>query len=201
MLDDVLESTVKYYDNLNNSEFVTVLHSKVIIANDDANMEVFAGNALKDFVTQSVMPKLNAAITFTSVLTQRIRPLPRTAGYYLSGLGALGGVAGDMLPPQCALVIRKLTTFAGRQYRGRVFQPGFSEGDQNHGLWAGGGNAQFCSDAWGAFLTTPILSGGGSELVWIVCDRYGLEPTSPIVSHRYDPIVRTQRRRVRNVGS
>jgi hypothetical protein len=56
-------------------------------------------------------------------------------GNFSAGLVGTGG-AGDILPPQCALVTTISTGIAGRRRRGRLYGFGLTETAQAGGTWA-----------------------------------------------------------------
>lgn len=63
----------------------------------------------------------------------------RTPGLQMAGVvtGTLvGGVSGDSLPPQCALVWTMATGYAGRRRRGRSYVFGLPESAQIGGSWS-----------------------------------------------------------------
>lgn len=197
---DVMEVSIKYDDLTNASVYVNVLHLRcsAFTGFDEDESQIATDVAL--FVRTTLMLRLNANIVLNSVVAQIINPLPRSAGATASGLSTAGSIAGDMLPPQCALIIRKRTAYAGRKFRGRIYQCGLSESDQAAGTWAGG-NADNVRVAWISELTTPKVTTGGNEWNYVVCNRRGDAPQYQITSATRDPRVRTQRRRVRGVGS
>jgi hypothetical protein len=119
----------------------------------------------------------------------------------VGGGGVVGSIVGDMLPPQCAAIFKKITGFAGRKYRGRIFQPGFSESDQNRGTWGAGSNPFLLYGLYSTFLVTTIVDTDDSEYVWVVCNKAGTSPVTQITDVRFDSTVRTQRRRVQGVGT
>lgn len=89
----------------------------------------------------------------------------RTPGLQMAGLftGTLGGSmsAGDVLPPQCALVWTVLTGYAGRRRRGRSYTFGWPESAQAGGVW-----------------TNAVITASKASLTTLV-GLYGVSGTDP----------------------
>lgn len=58
-------------------------------------------------------------------------------GNFSAGFNGSGG-AGELLPPQCAMVVTLGTGIAGRRRRGRLYGFGFGETSQSNGTWGSG---------------------------------------------------------------
>lgn len=131
-----------------------------------------------------------------------------------------GQLAGDGLPPQCALVTTIRTAKIGRRRRGRFFAGGFTETDQNNGVW-GSTILTPVDAAWLAFFNTYTVAAptGGNRLgIWSFRTASGCvaNPTGkghtrvdspapeqafePATTYTLRPTVYTQRRRVTGVG-
>lgn len=85
------------------------------------------GTAIKSGLTSSGLgAALGTAITLANVGLRDIRT-GNAAEFLDSGAAVAGTAAGDLLPPQVALVVTLRTAQAGRSFRGRVYLPGFGE--------------------------------------------------------------------------
>lgn len=119
-----------------------------------------------------------------------------------------GGVAGDVLPPQCAAVISLRTGQKGRRRRGRFYVPGLVETYQQDGRLIG---AQLTSLQALAQGIINFYGDTGSETDYRACvwSPQNLEATPPrpgdlatiLRTAQVDTVVRTQRRRSLGVGS
>lgn len=132
-----------------------------------------------------------------------------------------GGSSGDVLPPQCAMVVTLNTGVTGRRYRGRIY--GFSqlELNQDDGIWIGT-HITAITTAWTNFMlavgpggTNPNLQLGiWSERIATGCVPNPTPPPAHIHVDAGDPaaaftnvtaftvrsVVYNQRRRTRGVG-
>lgn len=142
--------------------------------------------------TGGPMPLLNAAAVLTEV-----RVLKALSGGLFEGGLATGSVAGgDVLAgmtPQVAYLVHKVTAYAGRQNRGRLFVPGVSE--------------QWCDDAgniptsrlatmqsaFDQFLTTTGTTTGPLTVLHNDPSTF----LSDVLSLKVSAKVATQRRRLR----
>ncbi len=196
---DTYELVINYLNNYNKERFATVLHLYQNSAGDSlATMQEFTLD-LKNRLVADLMPSLNVDMVLTSVRMSKIYPVPRSAPYELVMIPVPGGNNAEALPPQCAMLVKKRTAFAGRKFRGRLYQPGMSENDQASGKWAG----QRYDDVfnfWTQELTQIWATATGGELMYVVTNKTGF-PTYQIVQGVQDTIVRTQRRRVQGVGT
>jgi len=124
-----------------------------------------------------------------------------TIGYdYIFPAPVGGGVAGDMLPPQDAMVVTLQTGKVGRSYRGRLYLPGLPETSQVGGLFVTGLTADV-QDAIEKVRYMAYLGAlGAFDFLQCVWSKKLSEAT---VVSQYTPkgVVRTQRRRSRLVGS
>lgn len=118
---DIYQVTVKAL--LHGQTILNVLH----YLREDAG----AGNGSEDLVTQfranveaSWRDCCSNELVITGYLGQRIRPVPITSAYEVSGLALAGTVVQNSLPTSVAAVITKRTANAGRSYRGRMFMAG-----------------------------------------------------------------------------
>lgn len=122
----------------------------------------------------------------------------------------VGDVAQDALPPASAAVIRRITGFLGRKYRGRLFMPAVPVGWVSEGrITDAGGIAIYGSlaNAMKAVIDSPN-AGAPTFTPVIAAYEYTpplVHPTSVrstvITGCTLDKIVRSQRRREIGVGA
>jgi len=131
-----------------------------------------------------------------------------------------GGLSGDLLPQQCAMVTTLRTNTVGRRYRGRYYAGGWGEVSNFSGLWDTS-HTSAVQTAWNAFFTTyvtnaatsgwqvgvwsyriasgcAVLTPGGSHTR--LEDANPDEAFTPVSAFVVRPQVFTQRRRVIGVG-
>ena len=111
-----------------------------------------------------------------------------------SGTAAVGTLATvpNRLPIQCCAVASLRTDHIGRSFRGRSFlPPGWSEGDQDNGVWATGSAYLIRAQAFlDAIPVEPDLVFGASDTVchWTVYSRTrrarGLDPYATDVTSK-----------------
>lgn len=198
---DILETTLEWQNVDRGDRYNNVFHWYVNIEATDGDNEFSATEAINSKIVDTILPLLNVKCRFRTTLTQRVYPLPRTAGsLHDNGLGTIGAIAGDALPPSCSLVIRKRTNFAGRRYRGRLFCPMLSESDQVNGIWAGA-NYLALAAAWDNLLAVNLSGALDLECIPVIFPKGGSSASAKIVtSSSSDPVVRSQRRREVGVG-
>lgn len=195
---DVYEAVINWTNLSNAQNYATVLHYQTTAEADPLVVESDLAQHING-QAGLCLPFMSSDVRFSFAIAQRIFPAPRTAGTVRSGAAGPGARATDSLPPQCCMVIRKRTGFAGRKFRGRLYMPGLSEDDQNNGTFSGARWAGLAS-LWDAELTTVFTSGGGNSYKAVICDRTGGLRVNAITTTQSTEIVRTQRRRVRGVG-
>lgn len=116
-----------------------------------------------------------------------------TGATVISTNTAVGGLTGDMLPPNCAMLVQKKTLSGGRRNRGRFYLPGVRASDVS---LSGNISPSQLSDAQEVLDT--FLAGLETEAVPMVVlhDTGALAPT--VVSQLIaQSLIATQRRRIR----
>jgi len=98
---------------------------------------------------------------FDYVTIQRIDPLPLGVSTFSTNAAVQGTVADDILPNQVCGAITLTTAFAGQGFRGRVYVPYPTEGDNTDGEPTGAYVASLA--ALTALFTTPIVAGGAGD--------------------------------------
>jgi hypothetical protein len=108
-----------------------------------------------------------------------------------------GSETGDLLPPQCAALIKTLTALAGRKYRGRHYFPFAGEdGNDVTGVPTAAHLANM--GVWGAALiSAQVVTVGGSTAVLLPVILHKTQPSSStdIETFVIDQGWGTQRRR------
>lgn len=77
----------------------------------------------------TILPGLANAVTLASASAYSLDSASAPIGTYVPEVPVVGGIAGDPLPPQAAVVVTLRTANRGRSGRGRIYISGFSEGD------------------------------------------------------------------------
>jgi hypothetical protein len=106
-----------------------------------------------------------------------------------------GAVTATVVPPNVALLVRKITDLGGRAGRGRLYLPGLDEDEVNGQGTISGGLASTAQGVFNALATALI----GADLFPVVLHGEGSPITTPtpITSLSVDSTVATQRRRLR----
>lgn len=118
-----------------------------------------------------------------------------TGGEAVVSAGVVGAVAGDSLPPNTAVLSRKVTALGGRAHNGRLFVPGASESQT-----AGAGQLSDAAlTAWG-----DALDGLFDDLATADLPMYLLhhDSTTPdeLLGLSTQRLMATQKRRLRRAG-
>lgn len=122
-----------------------------------------------------------------------------------SSQSAAGGYGGAPLPQNCALLVKKRTGLAGREGRGRIYQPGIPENQVDA---VGALDSTALADgtaAWSGYLSALSAAAGGAisgppvPMVLLHTDpQAGVTPgPTPVTSLVVDSRIATQRRRLR----
>jgi hypothetical protein len=128
----------------------------------------------------------------------------------------------DLLPPQCALVTTLISGYGGRRRRGRWYAFGFSEDDENAGIWGstltgpittnlttfinkyktpGGTSPTWKVGIWSERTASGCIPGPGGKGHVKVDDPHPELAWTDINNFTLRPTVYTQRRRVVGVGT
>lgn len=109
-----------------------------------------------------------------------------------------GTAAGGQTPPQnCAMLVKKKTALAGRRNQGRLYMPPshLGEGQVNSAGVLDTAVVTSWQGRWNAFFADS-QAGGNYELV-LLHSLPGLGDVIPLTSFVVDPVLATQRRRLR----
>jgi len=172
-------------------------------------------NAILDFwghVSASWVAAVCDSFIVQNIVARRV-DLYAAPSYFKTGADLVaagnaiqGTAAGDSLPPQDAVCLKKLTVSGGKRGRGRWYLSGIAEGDQDAGQLTGPAGAAFLAlaadleDTFVGAATTSTLS--PYHVYWREFPPPLLSPVegSPILQVLPDSIVRSQRRRQVGVG-
>jgi len=105
---------------------------------------------------------LNAADRYEGLTLQRIWPVPVLERVVSLDEAGVGDSSGEYLPNQCSGIVTLTTGIAGRRYRGRLYLPFWSEGDNTTGGIPGAG-ALALMNALGAYFTNIVTFGAGGD--------------------------------------
>jgi hypothetical protein len=109
----------------------------------------------------------------------------------------VGGGSGTATPPQVAVLVKKSTGLAGRQFRGRFYVPAPAASNVlETGALAGGVQAQY--DTAFTNINTALIAGGEKMFILHRTPKVGSAPApTQVVDLVTDPFVATQRDRNR----
>lgn len=114
---------------------------------------------------------------------------------------APGRDTSSPLPQNCALLVRKRTNLAGREGRGRMYVPGFSEGNTTATGGIPSANLTATQTRYNTFfsnLSEPPDAGAVNMVILHTWPQLGALPApTPVTSLVVDAVVATQRRRLR----
>lgn len=136
------------------------------------------------------LPQQITDISLASVL---VKKGPNTTGQSaevfpgLQGPNALQGT-----PPQVAILVKKVTALGGREGRGRMYIPGYSEGDVTTAGEITGADLTSLQASADTFLSDAIAA----DIQPVLLHNSATAPTE-ILSFQVDSRVGTQRRRLR----
>lgn len=123
---------------------------------------------------------------------------PQTATY-TTGFPIAGLVSADLLPYQCACVVKVGTAYAGRSYRGRMYLPGLSESAANPGSIFSPTVVNAYQTCYEDLLAALGSGGSNADYTWVVYSKK-LSASIPVTSVAVRNVVRNQRRRMPDYG-
>lgn len=175
-----------------NEEMVTTFGVHDLSTNDPAV-------TAEDVYTQatdasSITPAVNLLTnwTFNGVSCYLQDDLGQVVGHANHPISG-GTGATSSLPQNCCTLIKKLTASAGRRNQGRFYCPPFNLGEadvtQSGAILSA--RAAVIQGDWDAFYDRLVTS----ELAPVLFHSTG--PSTPITSFSLDPVIATQRRRLR----
>jgi len=138
--------------------------------------------------------------------TRANRVFPSIGVPYATGTGAgLGGVVGESLPADVAAVITKRTDQPGAKFRGRLFQGGITESQNENGQLPFLAAQQFVN-LWNDVFNSADPDGIGNLWIPVVFSRKAVADGDPVVSAgitriQIDRILRNMRPRSTKVAT
>lgn len=195
---DVYEAV--FLQRLHGQEIRNVFHYQLLAIAGGANSpDTDAANSLSVGMESFWnIWRLNASVELTcyGIITQRVRPLPRTAGWVRVPATQAAQVTGESLPSSVAVVIRKRTLYAGRAYRGRTYFAGIPvQQEANSSMSAAAVTAWNTVVLEIAKVITPAAVNGFTFTWTPVLYAKKTALTNQIQSCSQDTILRNQRRR------
>lgn len=141
-------------------------------------------------VTAAMWVSQPASCKITEVVITKLDGTSASQTFTPAAVAKWAGGSGSTSPiPQAAAIVKFVTAKRGRSYRGRVFLPFIGENAQDTGT-IGSDLVAEGQTAWGAFLSALT-----DEAVVPVIASYLHATAEPILTHRYEPMTATQRRR------
>lgn len=165
-VDDVIE--VRIFCEALNQTAINTLHYRVTALGIGGATDASLADPLSDLVASAFQTIMSPGADYNGIRLQVIKPTPK-APYQVSVSSAGPGTnTGDMMSPQVAGLLTKLTAKAGSRYRGLVYIPFMSEADNGpSGDITSGGLAKM--NAFGLALLSPLTVAVGP-------DNVGLQP-------------------------
>jgi hypothetical protein len=138
----------------------------------------------------------SSAVTLTRSV---IKLGPNATGpTYEASENIVGTNGGSLAPPNCAVLVKKITALGGREGRGRAYLPGISSisGSLDSGGNFSGANATTVSNAMQALFDQMLADDLIGPVTPVVLHSASSDPTQ-ITSFVCEPKLATQRRRLR----
>lgn len=109
-----------------------------------------------------------------------------------------GGAGGSVLPQNCALLVRKVTGLGGRKNRGRMYIPSIvQEADVSGVGRIDAADVDIFQGVANTFLLSLAGDGSTPDLTPFILHRDGVSLPTEVVDLQVDPVIATQRRRLR----
>ena len=187
---DIVRVTI--YQSLDAQSVLNVLHY-VCTGEDISVGEDVLNSWIGNNIVMFMKPIQSNALNHLSIVTQKVWPLPATVPVLSDAFLGAGGIATAALPTECAVCFTKLTTFAGRKFRGRFYLGGVDTGS------VAGSEVKAVSFPPFETLATKLYLGvviGGSSWRFAPCLFHrGDHSYTGLTSARFNPEIRSQRRR------
>lgn len=116
-----------------------------------------------------------------------------TGNFHELAVGNVGAVSGSCDPPNTAWLIHKITATGGRRGRGRMFIPGVFAANTNDAGVIDSGTFTALTSSWDAFYEDLVSNNVPPALL-----HSDSTPPYAITGLTVDPVVATQRRRLRD---
>ena len=200
----IAESVFRYSVNgvSTQNRALNVIHwrADIYVGDENSNAQAVA-DVLSERWSAGVRPLMSSDYAYLGCLVQFLVGTLRTAGAEsIVGQGP-GTVADVPLPNQNSVNLKKLTAYAGREYRGRIYIPGVTVSSQDNGQTTAAYRLLLEASSLKAMCTNPvnvplvdpnvILKMVVSRKPWVVGDY----SSPPVTRCAWDPVIRAQRRR------
>jgi hypothetical protein len=119
------------------------------------------GTAIKSgFTSSAFVAAVHPTVTLVNIGIRDIRTASQPE-FLDTGASVAGTGTGDLLPPQTALCITLRTASAGARFRGRVYLPGYTEGNNTATgtLSAAGSSVSFVTAIQSALIASSLNLG------------------------------------------
>lgn len=160
-------------------------------------------NGASNIFEDNLLPHLASVITYLGVeMAWTTDPLPSSPTIGVAPKSLTGGNTGvtTIFPANCAFLAHKRTGLAGRGGRGRMYIPGVGEGQADNTGTVVSGTVTAWNGGLAAFLADFVAS-TDFEYLCLFHDSlgaYALLDPEPLSSITLDPVIATQRRRLRH---
>lgn len=159
--------------------------------NDGAQAPSVNANFIRDSYIQHVMGSI---VISNNVAFFGVDVLQNPGGQSGSATANFVGSEGNQsLPPQVAILVKKLTAQGGKKGRGRFYQPGITVVNVSEGGVLGApaiANLNTAFTNWNTDL-------GSVSIEMYILHSEALTPPFAVTGFAVDPVVATQRRRIR----
>ena len=157
-------------------------------------------NDLASDIRGFFVARLGPTITNTTFIDQT-SVLYNDAGTFLVGQATgldNGSLSGAALPPQNAIIAKKLTGLAGRRFRGRWYIPGLQESDVDEKGFISSTRRASLDTAVGNIVSDLIARTPTSPMVLLHAPGQSATPSPTVVNATIvEQLIATQRRRLR----
>jgi len=145
-------------------------------------------------LASGMLAEQSAEYSYTHTMVQRFVPVPPRVPVVHTALAGVGSVAGDSLPSYCCATITKLTNFAGRRYRGRIYLAGIPvTSEQDSQLKSA---RRIAIQALAVPFASTLTDVNGDQFQPILEHRNPVPDFFTVLrSMRVNPVLRSQRRR------
>jgi len=124
---------IRFWSSAGAQAAVNVRHYRVGTVNGGGATDGQVASRFSTVFAAAFKACFSAQATFRGVQAQRVWPRPPLQAAFDISAAGVGGVAGDMVPAQVSGIIKLLTQYAGRKYRGRMYVPWVGESDNAAG--------------------------------------------------------------------
>jgi len=158
---------VSIMQRLHGQRLINTLHYRLKV--DDPAGFGPLGGVLADRIRSQILPEMKACqsaeLTHEGIIVQKIWPLPPQVPKLNTVDNGPGTPVSSSLPTSVAVVITKMTDFAGRKYRGRIYVGGVPVSHENDSVldaavlptWGALATKLFANMTTGLYVFEPVL--------------------------------------------